>query len=259
MLSRLRRIHTAPAASTIPPKEKLEELIESHRHRESDFLNDACLNRYLTARSNDPEKAATQLIASLEWRASYGPTKLHLNHLPDLRRAAETGKMFVLPNPDRLGRAVIVMRPGLENQASEAESNIRYLVYTLERASKLSESASGDGKFVVVVDFFSGKVSVSTSPGLAVMRETTSILQNHYPERLGGMVLFEAPSFFTGLFRLLRPFVDPVTREKIHFAKRGVPLPEVECLDAAAVPKDYGGTLEYEFDLDEYFASRSDE
>ena len=218
----------------------------------SSLLTDEVLRRYLKARSNSPTKAHAMLMDTIAWRNSYQPATLYAVHTDAIRMAAETGKMFVMDQPDRHGRSVIIMRPGFEN-SSDAVNNVRYLVYTLERASVLSDK-NGDGKYVVVVDFFSGNVSVKNSPGFSVMKETTGILQNHYPERLGAMLMFDAPTFFTGLYRMVRPFIDPITREKIFFVKRGEALPEADLLDKDALPKEYGGNVELKFDIKEYFS-----
>lgn len=159
--------------------------------------------------------------------------------------------MYVLPTVDRQGQAVIVMRPGLEN-SSDPVGNVRYLVYTLERAAALSKN----GKYTVIVDYLTGNVSVSTSPSFSVMRETTHILQHHYPERLGSMFLYDAPKFILGMLKMLRPFIDPVTREKLFFPKRATASENEDCirlLDLENTPQEYGGSMRYEFDCKEYF------
>ena len=162
----------------------------------------------------------------------------------------------MLPKTDHNGRAVIIMRPGLENSSDE-QAKMRYLVYTLERAAALADAvAASDGKFVVVVDYFSGKVEMKNSPGFSVMKEVAAILQGHYPERLGGMLLCDAPGFFEGLYRLVRPFLHPVTREKIVFVRmRALERGDVAFVDWEGLPRVYGGDKEYEFDVDEYFGA----
>lgn len=43
------------------------------------------------------------------------------------------------------------------------------------------------------------------------------ISARHYPERLGLFLVVGAPRIFGGLWRMLQPLVDPVTRAKIKF------------------------------------------
>lgn len=68
---------------------------------------------------------------------------------------------------------------------------------------------------------------------------TMSILADHYPERLHKVFLVDAPSVFSVLWTLLSPFIDPVTRAKIHFV-RGADF------TAGGTPRaDPGGFAEY--------------
>ncbi|PXF41697.1 CRAL-TRIO domain-containing protein [Gracilariopsis chorda] len=252
MLAKLRRAYSTPPQLPSDPLEALQTLLDTEFPDTSStkFLTDHTLRRYLTARKNDPVKAFRQLKQTIVWQDSYKPSLLYSEHKQSIHHEAQSGKMYVLPQVDKNGRSVIIMRPGLEN-SSDGAGNVRYLVYTLERAARLSER-HGDGKFIVVVDYFTGKISPSTSPSLSTMRETTNILQTHYPERLGGMLLFEAPSFFFGLFKLIKPFIDPVTSGKLRFLKRGQDV-DAPFLDWDAIPEDYGGRLRYEFDQVSYF------
>ncbi|CAN8072591.1 unnamed protein product [Agarophyton chilense] len=254
MLARLRKVYLSAPGPQLPsdPLEALKLLIEPQARNEatSKFLTDTTLKRYLVARNDDPSKAFKQISDTLSWRLSYHPQSLYLTHKQSLHHEAQSGKMYILPTPDCHGRAIILMRPGLENSTNGA-ANIRHLVYTLERASTLSEQR-GDGKFIVIVDYFTGKISASTCPSLSTMKETTHILQTHYPERLGGMLFYEAPSFFLGLFKMIRPFIDPVTRDKLRFVKRGESV-EAPFLDWDAIPLKYGGRLHYQFDVEKYF------
>jgi hypothetical protein len=40
------------------------------------------------------------------------------------------------------------------------------------------------------------------------------VMQNHYPERLGMMILINPPTMFWVLYKLLSPFIDQRTKEK---------------------------------------------
>lgn len=261
MLARLRGRSAAPPPTDSEALSELRAALSQEDLSQSpsaqSFLTDACLLRYLRARSLSVSKSLSLLQHTLSWRASYRPHFLLSSHLPELRSEAASGKMFVLPEPDRLNRAVIVMRPGLEN-SEDPVANIRYLVYTLERAAALSEVHAGDGKFTVLVDYFTGTFSVRNCPSIAVMKETTTILQNHYPERLGAMFFYDAPMFLLGMLRVIRPFIDPVTRDKLFFVKSKDASEDQDVkrlLDLERTPVEYGGILEYQFQPEHYFES----
>jgi hypothetical protein len=47
--------------------------------------------------------------------------------------------------------------------------------------------------------------------------EVLNILQNHYPERLGLALILNVPWLVNMFFKLIQPFIDPVTRNKMKF------------------------------------------
>lgn len=104
-----------------------------------------------------------------------------------------------------------MMRPGLENNLTDSSKNLTYLSYTLERAAVQSAAAGGDGRYVVIIDYASGEFSLRRAPSLSTSKATLSIIQDHYPERLAAAFMCDSPSYFYPAFRLIKPFIDPVT------------------------------------------------
>ncbi len=43
------------------------------------------------------------------------------------------------------------------------------------------------------------------------------VLQGHFPERLSQLWFLNAPFIFWGLWRIVSPFIEPATRDKIVF------------------------------------------
>lgn len=226
------------------------------------FTTPATLDRYLTARDHDVTRAARQLQATLQWRVDYGTNALDAyggaGNREDgtsrgkmLREQAESGKMAVLSETDNEGRAIIIMRSGLEN-SKDTRGKIDYLVYTLERASALADAA-GAGQYIVISDYTVGSMSMANMPNVSVMRETTNILQGHYPERLAKMVLVGAPMLFHGLFKVIRPVIDVKTRDKLVFVDAPQDVAKLDGVDAKTMPTFYGGEMEWEFNIDRYF------
>ncbi|GLJ26473.1 hypothetical protein SUGI_0511100 [Cryptomeria japonica] len=50
-----------------------------------------------------------------------------------------------------------------------------------------------------------------------VRHETTKVLQNHYPERLGVAILYNPPKIFESFWTVLNPFLEPKTYRKVKF------------------------------------------
>lgn len=179
------------------------------------------------------------LCATIAWRNEFKPESIAA---ADVLMQGCTGKVYV-HGVDREGRPIIVMRPGYENMPGHPD-NMRNLVFTLERAC----AESGDSKFCVLLDF--SHYSIAKFPSLATSKATLSVLQDHYPERLGMAVIVNPPQLFSALYSAISPFVDPVTRAKIMFVKGEKQLHQQ--IDPAQISLSLGGTAQ-EFDPDVYY------
>lgn len=73
-----------------------------------------------------------------------------------------------------------------------------------------------DGKMVWLINH-TDYHTASNAPPLKVSLEILSILQNHYPERLGLAIMFNPPMSMSVFWNMVKPFVDPVTSQKVQF------------------------------------------
>uniref|UniRef100_A0A7S1J558 CRAL-TRIO domain-containing protein n=1 Tax=Eutreptiella gymnastica TaxID=73025 RepID=A0A7S1J558_9EUGL len=215
-----------------------------------DWADDACLDRYLRARSYNVDKAEAMLAGSLKWRREFGTHKLLGEYMQDVQSEGAVGKMYV-HGKDNMGRPVIYMKPRLDQQKGTQVQQMRHLVYTLERAISMMEN--GVEKFVLLIDF--NGYSLRNAPSISTQRETLSILQNQYPERLGLAVCYCAPFLFNQSFKLIKPFIDPVTAAKLAFVSEKEKVTyfsthfPVSCLE-----RDYSGDDPTEYNPAQYFA-----
>jgi len=108
-------------------------------------------------------------------------------------------------------------------QTNVETDNMKHLVFNLEKAiactkrksKQLGTSQQGLEKINLVMDFT--KFSMSTTPPMSVSKHTLTILQSHYPERVKTIYCFNAPFVFKAFWAMVKPFVDPVTKQKIVF------------------------------------------
>ncbi|GIL65657.1 hypothetical protein Vafri_19234 [Volvox africanus] len=174
-------------------------------------LTKATLRRWLVARKGDVKEAAKGLQAHAAWRAKFVPKGRVFPE--EIQEELDQNKAF-LPGFDKSGRPfciVIVSR----HQVKDAEMSKRHIVYALDCASLLGSTKPGwDGKLSGIFDLRGLKAS---NCDLATLRNVFDLLQNHYPERLHTLWLYNAPVVFYGIYKMVYPFIDPVTREKVRF------------------------------------------
>lgn len=65
-----------------------------------------------------------------------------------------------------------------------------------------------------------------------LIKKGTKIMQDNYPENLGKMMVVNSPWAFTGVWAIVKNFVDEKTREKINIVGGGYKEKLLELVDA---------------------------
>ncbi|WPT11003.1 Phosphatidylinositol transfer protein 3 [Picochlorum sp. SENEW3] len=211
-----------PFARSITDKEKelvlqlekeVSSIVEAHPPHKV-FCTQGTYVRYLRARQFNVHKASKMLKETLKWREQYKPEAITWDII---QSEAALNKVTILDEFDNEGRPIVFMRPRNEKQSSDNELKLKYVVYIMEHASKIADESAPDGKMTWLLDYVG--YNRQNQPPWKVSLSTLSIVQNHYPERLGRAVNFKPPWLFELFWKAIRPFVDPVTREKLVFLK----------------------------------------
>lgn len=85
-------------------------------------------------------------------------------------------------------------------------------------------------------------VSIRQVPAVySHVRNFSEVTQNYYPERLGHTYIINAPWGFGAVWNVIKAWLDPVTREKIHILGSGYQQELVSQIPAENLPKRYGG------------------
>lgn len=142
------------------------------------WLTRECLLRYLRATKWNTEDAAKRLLATLTWRREYGLDGFTGDYISNEN---ETGKMIIF-GYDVGGRPCLYLTPGRQN-TDVGPKQIHATVFMLEKAIEFAPP--GQETLTLLVNFKASKSRGNTAPGIGQGREVLSILQNHYPERLG--------------------------------------------------------------------------
>ena len=98
--------------------------------------------------------------------------------------------------------------------------------------------------FCLVVDAAGWGVRLATGDAFTFIKNMVSTDSNHYPERLGCMVIINAPSALSWAFGMIQGFLDDVTKAKIKIlGARAQWEPVLKTLiDSEQIPAQYGGS-----------------
>ncbi|KAL7625635.1 Phosphatidylinositol transfer protein (PITP) [Parahypoxylon ruwenzoriense] len=206
------------------------------------WLTKECLLRYLRATKWHEKEAEKRLLETLTWRREYGVEEL----TPDqISPENATGKQVIL-GYDKHCRPCHYLNPGRQN-TDVSPRQVQHLVFMLERV--IEHMPAQQETLSLLINFKQNKNRSNTAPGIGQGREVLHILQTHYPERLGRAMIINVPWVVWGFFKLITPFIDPLTREKLKFNEDMTQYVPKEQLWAEFA----GGELQFEYDHDIYW------
>jgi len=100
-------------------------------------------------------------------------------------------------------------------------------------------------KSVVVFDLKGINISVDLD-AFSYIRQMLRIDHEYYPERLHKLFIINAPWFFSVIWNIVRPWVDPDTAAKITIIGADYQAALQECIDMDNIPVEYGGAMAVE-------------
>lgn len=196
-----------PEEGITVPKDAPKDLTEEEKF----WLTRECLLRYLRATKWHEAQSEKRLIATLLWRREFGVyDKLTSEHISPEN---ETGKQIIL-GFDKEGRPCLYLNPGRQN-TEPSHRQVEHLVFMLERVIEMMPA--GQESLALLINFKASGSRSNTSPPLSQAKEVLNILQTHYPERLGKSLIINMPWMVVGFFKIIKPLLDPVTKEKLKF------------------------------------------
>ncbi|KAJ3683594.1 hypothetical protein LUZ60_013821 [Juncus effusus] len=199
--------------------------------------DDKTLRRFLRARDQDIEKASTMFLNYQKWRKNMIPNGFISNE--EVKKELAQDKVF-MQGVDKTGRPIAIVFGG-KHYYSKREMNEfkRFVTYSLEKiCASLPENHE---KFMAISDLKGwGYSNCDIRAYLAAL----DILQNSYPERLGKVFMIHVPYLFMKAWKIVYPFIDKNTREKIVFVDdKDLQTTLLVDIDESQLPDIYGGKL----------------
>ncbi len=165
-------------------------------------------------------------------------------------------QMAVVRGHDKDERAMILIFPRVSADSYSDEAFIITILYTMERAIACTEALSKGRHEKIIAVLYFAHFHFSHSPSLTAVKKLASILQHRYPERLKNLVVIDPPFWIRAMYSLVKPFLDPDTRQKFILAsgdkgKQQV-LSNLIDIDQAMPFMLPGGRLSDPVDVDRY-------
>ncbi|GMM37844.1 phosphatidylinositol/phosphatidylcholine transfer protein [Saccharomycopsis crataegensis] len=217
-------------------------------------LDEATLLRFLRARKFDVAKAKLMFEECEKWRKENGVDTI----LEDFHYTEKTTVAKFYPQyyhkTDKDGRPIYIEELGSVNitemyKITTQERMIKNLIWEYESFAnhRLPACSRKAGHLVetscTILDL-KGISITSASQVLSYVREASYIGQNYYPERMGKFFLINAPFGFSTAFRLFKPFLDPVTVNKIFILGYSYKSDLLKQIPEENLPVKFGGKSE---------------
>mmetsp|Transcript_1036 Transcript_1036/g.3337 ORF Transcript_1036/g.3337 Transcript_1036/m.3337 type:complete len:243 (+) Transcript_1036:55-783(+) len=199
-----------PAKDHLPEHDALVELCSQF----NDVDEVTCL-RFLRARKGSTKDAAAMLRKHLTWVSEYGPNAITQDSCV---RAVQQGcwrafgSQANTDDGESIGLLWVQLSLWRPSEYDAAEYT-RMVVYFSERLPRLGPT------HVVLFDMSGWKLSHGTH--VRKLKALISTVQDHYPERLRAALLIRAPAIFELTWKMIKPWIDPVTAAKVHFLPGG--------------------------------------
>lgn len=236
-----------------PLNEREQKVWDAMQSRLADKGVDKCpktmLLRFIRgyATEEDPLEAAIErLTACLEWREKLGVDKildLQLEKEALFNKCWSVG----LHGVGKMGRPVYIERLGEMDPAPLLENFTideitTFHVRMMERITNSKEAISATlgrpvYKHIVIIDLNGFGSKHMGKAFYEPVKQMINIDQHFYPESLYKMVIANAPWVFRAAWTMVKPFIHPLTKERIKMGNEHL----LEIIDEEQLPQFLGG------------------
>jgi len=215
--------------------------------------DDAYLLRFLRARKFDLTKALQMWSNFYKWRQENKVDDINayvFSEIDEVRKYYIHGYF----RTDKIGRPIYIERVGLlkiQNlfKVTSQERLVRYYTQSYERLlheifPACSKAAGVPiAQTVTILDLKGGSMSMMSKQVYDFIQLASKIGQDYYPEILGQMFIVNAPMLFTGVWAMIKPWIDEKTRNKIKIVGSKYEKELFAVIDPENLPDFLGGKV----------------
>lgn len=202
---------------------------------------DSLLLRFLRARKWDVKKALVMFVSTIHWRLAdmHIDDDIMLNGEAFALKQSESsnpkdqkfGKEFMFQlrqgknyfrGVDKFGRPIVVISVRKHRAGDQSVAVMeRYTAFTIEVARLMLVPPVETATIIFDMTNF-GLANMDYAPVKFMIR----CFEANYPESLGAVLIHKAPWVFSGIWNIIKGWLDPVVASKIHFTNTAKDLEE---------------------------------
>ncbi|KAL2861050.1 CRAL-TRIO domain-containing protein [Aspergillus lucknowensis] len=244
--------------SVLSPEDVRFGILTAAKHEHLDVY----MLRFLRASKWDVNKALVHLLHSFVWRLKemqvdnvllprgelYAAE--HEKNMANPPKSEEArgfisqmriGKAFV-HGLDKVNRPIVVVRVRLHDpSAQSAESLNQFITHVYEMVRLLVTPPIETSTVIFDMTDFS-LANMEYAPVKFIIR----CFETYYPECLGVLLIHNAPRVFGGVWKIIKPWMDPRLVDKIYFTRTVEDLERY--IDRDQIPAELGGNEDWEYE-----------
>ncbi|KAJ2361067.1 phosphatidylinositol transfer protein csr1 [Coemansia sp. RSA 2607] len=202
---------------------------------------DSYLLMFLRATSWKVDAAFERLVKSIEWRASQAIDKLMWDGDASIHHKMMNDGLIVRAGKDKLGNPVVVVRVKLSIPRERANGiTEKFAAYSLEQSAMVARSC---GERVALVYDFTGFKRENMD--LSFIKTLLNMITESYPQMLSVTILQANSWLFSGFWKIISSWLDPLVAKRTVVAKD---INELQVfMDKSEILTDMGGSLEHKY------------
>jgi hypothetical protein len=203
--------------------------------------------RFLNADKGNEAKATSRWQKTMEWRKANGINTIMRRPHPHFETLKEFFPHFYHLQGKSGSKVYIEKSGAIDLKALKARGlGLDELIYHYMFITEFLWTyldPSEEGRSVTVLDVKGIGMKDVGGEVIKFIKAASAFCGQHYPERGGHIYIVNVPMWFSGVWKLIKVFLDPVTLAKIHIV-RGADKIRTELLmhiDEDQLPQEYGG------------------